>query len=223
MVIFAICNVVVFQSWDWDNTKLFVYWYLAVALLVGALSAFLWRGLWRRTVAIAMVGTMVLTGLLVVVRLGPWTPAMDSVNGPYTIADAQERNLAATIAAGTPKNAVFLTFGRPNDPILSLAGRTGVMGYYGWLWSYGVDFGSRYTDVTTMYRGCAVTQQSVCPIPGLLRAYRISFVEIDDRLRDAGGIEPATDLTWWAAQDFPVVARTDHIIVYDVRSSSGTS
>jgi hypothetical protein len=217
MVIFALADFVIFQSWDWDNTKLLVYWYLAVALLIGTLATRWWRRWWRAAVTTAIVGTTVLTGLLVVSRMLPWTPQSHSMTGPYTIASAQERNLAETINATTPKNAVFLTFGRPNDPLLTIAGRTGVMGYYGWLWSYGVDFGSRYSDVREMYRGCAAATEG-CAVRDLLKRYRISFVEIDDRSLDPGAIEPQADPGWWSSQGFKVVGRTDHITVYDVRA-----
>jgi hypothetical protein len=217
-LIFALCNVLVVSSWDWDNTKLLVYWYLAVGLLVGALATRWWRLWWRGIAATAMVVTTLLTGALILVRLLPITPDADAAtNRTFTIISAQERALAAEIDARTAQDAVFLTFGRPNDPVLAVAGRPGVMGYYGWLWSYGVDFGARYGDVLAMYHGCAATPAS-CPVPSLLRKYKVSYVEIDDRLGDPGAIQPAADLRWWASQGFRVVARTDHITLYDVRS-----
>jgi hypothetical protein len=219
LVIFAACNLVVFQSWNWDNTKLLVYWYLVIALLVGALAAHWWTRVWPRIAAGLLVTPVLLTGALVVLRLLPWTPPQDAITGPYPIADAQEVQLAATIDRVTPKDAVFLNFGRPNDPVLAVAGRIGVLGYGGWLWSYGISFEQRFQDVQTMYQGCAADAAS-CPIPALLRKYDISYVEIDDRLTDAGAVDANVDLHWWATQGFAVVARTDHIIIYDVRGQA---
>jgi hypothetical protein len=216
LIIFAACNLVVFQSWNWDNTKLLVYWYLVIALLIGALAAAWWRGTWPRVAAMVLVAPVLLTGALVVLRLLPWTPPQDAVTGPYTIANTQELQLASTIDRVTPKGAVVLTFGRPNDPVLAVAGRIGVMGYGGWLWSYGITFETRYTDVQTMYTGCAA-DQATCPVFALLHRYGISYVEIDDRLTDPGAIDPQEGIGWWADQGFPIVGRTDHITVYDVR------
>ena len=116
LIIFAACNLVVFQSWNWDNTKLLVYWYLVIALLIGALATHWWRRVWPRVAAIVLVAPVLLTGALVVLRLLPWTPPEDAITGPYTIANTQELQLASTIDRVTPKGAVFLTFGRPNDP-----------------------------------------------------------------------------------------------------------
>ncbi len=219
LIIFAACNLVVFQSWNWDNTKMLVYWYLVIALLIGALAAHWWRRVWPRVASIVLVAPVLLTGTLVVLRLLPWTPPQDSITGPYTIANTQELQLASTIDAVTPKGSVFLTFGRPNDPVLAAAGRIGVMGYGGWLWSYGITFDTRYNDVQTMYTGCAAGQ-AACPVFSLLHRYGISYVEIDNRLNDPGAIDPNVGLTWWAEQGLPVVARTDHITIYDVRGRS---
>jgi hypothetical protein len=216
LIIFAACNLVVFQSWNWDNTKLLVFWYLVIGLLIGALAASWWRGVWPRVAAIVLVAPVLLTGTLVVLRLLPWTPPQNAITGPYTIANTQELQLASTIDRVTPDGSVFLTFGRPNDPVLAVAGRIGVMGYGGWLWSYGISFETRYLDVQTMYTGCAAGV-STCPVFSLLHQYGVSYVEIDDRLADPGAIDSRSGLTWWSEQGLPVVARTDHITIYDVR------
>ena len=216
LIIFAACNLVVFQSWSWDNTKLLVYWYLVIALLIGALAANWWKRVWPRVAALVLVAPVLLTGALVVLRLLPWTPPEDAITGPYTIANTQEVQLASTIDRVTPNGAVFLTFGRPNDPVLAVAGRIGVMGYGGWLWSYGISFETRYGDVQAMYTGCAA-DAATCPVFSLLRRYGISYVEIDNRLADPGAIDPQAGITWWAGQGLPVVAHSDHITIYDVR------
>jgi hypothetical protein len=218
LAVFAIANVVVFQSWDWDNTKLFAYWYLGAALLLGALVVRLWRRWWPGLAVAAVSSSVLLTGVLVLVRLLPWTPIDNSVGGPYTSATASDVRVAAQVAASTPSNAVFLTEGKPNDPVLTLAGRTAVMGYYGWLWSYGTDFGSRPQDVRTMLEGCGTQARADCPVFGLLSKYKVDYVEIDDRTGDPGVFDNRVDIRWWATQGFAVVARGDHLTVYDVRA-----
>lgn len=215
--VFAIANVVVFQSWDWDNTKLLAYWYLGAALLTGTLVVRWWRRWWRGLAAATMATTLLLTGVLVLLRLLPWTPSVDAVGGPYAVATADDVRVATTVAVATPRNAVFLTEGRPNDPLLTVAGRTSVMGYYGWLWSYGTDFGTRYADVRTMFEGCGSLARAQCAVFPLLQRYGVDYVEIDDRLTSPGVVDDQTDPAWWAAQDFPVVARSADITVYDVR------
>jgi hypothetical protein len=218
MAVFVVANLVVLQSWDWDNTKLLAYWYLGAALLIATLVTRWWRRWWRGAASAAMATTVLLTGILVLLRLLPWTPPEDAVGGPYATATAQDVRLAATVAASTPSNAVFLTEGKPNDPVLTLAGRTAVMGYYGWLWSYGTDFGNRVADVRTMLDGCHSEPRSMCAVFPLLMAYHVAYVEIDDRVGDPGIFDPQVDVAWWGEQGFPVVARSDHVTVYDVRT-----
>jgi hypothetical protein len=218
LAVFLVANVVVFQSWDWDNTKLLAYWYLGAALLIATLVTRWWRGWWRRTAAAVMATTVLLTGVLVLVRFLPSTPPQDAIGGPYTSATSQDVHLAGAVASSTPSGAVFLTDGKPNDPVLTLAGRTAVMGYYGWLWSYGTNFGSRPADVRTMLEGCGSAPRSACAVFALLRAYNVSYAEIDDRVQDVGVFDNQVGLSWWASQGFPVVARSDHITVYDVRA-----
>jgi hypothetical protein len=67
-----------------------------------------------------------------------------------------------------------------------------------------------------MYTGCAA-DGATCPVFALLRRYGISYVEIDNRLSDPGAIDAQAGITWWAGQGLPVVGRTDHITIYDVR------
>lgn len=216
LLVFALCNVLVPQSWDWDNTKLLVYWYLVASLIIGALAMrMVRRGLWQGAGGVLMVAVTLCTGVVVLLRLLPWTPVVDSVGGPYTLASADERALASTLVTRTSPHDVFLTYGRPNDPVLILAGRTTLMAYYGWLWSYGIDFGNRYADVRAMYRGCS--QASTCTVYTLLREYHVSYVEIDDRTGSPGGVEPNASPAWWEEQHLPVVARSEHVVVYDVR------
>jgi hypothetical protein len=218
VAVFLVANVVVFQSWDWDNTKLFAYWYLGVALLLGTLIVRWWRRWWRGLAAFTLAAGTLLTGMLVLLRLMPWTPAMDAVGGPYTSVPVDEIRMATTVAASTPAHAVFLTEGRPNDPVLLVAGRTAVLGYYGWLWSYGTDFGTRVNDVRTMLEGCHDQPRSSCAAVDLLGRYHVEYAEIDDQLTAPGIVDNRVDLRWWATQGFPVVARSDHVTVYDVRN-----
>ncbi len=219
LAVFVVANLVVLQSWEWDNTKLLVYWYLGAALLIGSAVTRAWRRWWQRAGAVLVAGTTLLTGVLVLLRLLPWTPAADAVGGPYASVSAADARVAAVVASATPRTAVFLTEGKPNDPVLELAGRTAVLGYYGWLWSYGTDFGTRPADVRTMLEGCHTTTRQGCAVFGLLRRYDVGYAEIDDRLQDPGVIDSNVGLEWWAAQGFPVVARSDHVTVYDVHGA----
>lgn len=211
LVVFPVANVVVTQPWDWDNTKLLVAWQFAAALLTAAWAVHWWRrGGGRRLAAAAATTTTLATGVLVVLRLLPWTPASDAP-GPYVWASSSDRQLARLVAERTRPDAVFLTGGAPTDPILTLAGRRALVGYPGWLFSYGIDYGPRLADVATMLAGCPATPDADCPVFGLLRRYGVTDVRIGP-----------TELSqfhandgWWSAH-FPVVVRVGDVSVYAV-------
>src|SRR5207237_10178880 len=67
-LVFLAANLVKFQPWDWDNSKLLVFWYMASAVAVGALLVRLARAhllggvaavaLWLSLVAAAVLSVM---------------------------------------------------------------------------------------------------------------------------------------------------------------------
>jgi hypothetical protein len=212
--ILVLCNVVVLQSWDWDNTKLLVYWYLGAALAVAAITVRLWVGIGRRILAVLLAGSVLATGTLAVLRLLPFTPPDASVTGPYVVASAAELQMAATLDRRTAPDAVFLISGNTDDyfnPVPLLTGRPVVMDFYPWLWSYGLDYGRRQSDVAIATAGCGTTSLADCPpILGILHRYHVSYVEVDQTYPPAG-------VAWWAGQQLPVTATASGITVYDVR------
>ncbi|HYA00934.1 MAG TPA: hypothetical protein VEK76_11365 [Candidatus Binatia bacterium] len=219
--VFALSNIVVFQSWDWDNTKLLLYWYLGFALLISAVAVWLWVGVWRRVLAVLLVGSVIATGCLAVLRMLPSTAPPGAspqlyVTGPYVLASAADRTLAADLEAGTASNAVFLTPGSSSswqDPIAMLTGRRVVMGWTGWLWSYGLDYEQRQLDVTTAYQAatvCASSGLDQCqPVLAILQRYQVGYVEVD-------GTVAAADARWWSQQGLPITASAPGIVVYGV-------
>ena len=200
-LVFLIANVVVFQPWDWDNTKVLVFWYLAGAVAVGALLHWLWRTGWPGRAGAALLwSTLVASGVLsLAAALPPQGPA-------YTWFTPEEVQLAVAVRARTPPHAVFVTGDRPNNPVADLAGRSVVMSYRGWLWTYGIDYGRREQDLAHIFRGDAQALD-------LLHRYHAAYVVIG----------PDELATWHANLDyfqtnFPLLLRTASYQIYQVPS-----
>ena len=86
--------------------------------------------------------------------------------------------LANYVRQHTPADAIFLTSDKHNHPIPCLAGRRIIMGYRGWLWTHGIDYHSRESDIFQMYSGSA-------QMPELMRKYDVSYVLLEfDKWRD---------------------------------------
>ena len=209
LAVFAAANVVVFQTWDWDNTKILAWWYLGGALLCGAWIATMWRrGGWRALVASGALLSLVLSAGLSLTRILQQEHATNGGGGPYEWASASGVALAGAVEASTNGKAVFLIPATdPTEPVLTIAGRTALMGYEGWLFSYGVDTGMRPTDRDTVYRGCDAG--AACAIPDILKQYGISYVVIP-----RGSAAQS-----WFTNAYPSVASSGSATVFDVRGA----
>ncbi len=199
VLVFLAGNLVKFQPWDWDNTKVLVFWYLGSAVAVGAVLVRLWRAGIAGATASALVWlTLVASGVLSMLQFLP-------PQGPsYVWFSAEEVRLAETIRTATPPRSVFVTGERPNNLVADLAGRSVLMSYPGWLWSYGINYQQREAVIARIYQGDpnAIT---------LLHHYHADYVVV-------GPDEVASlhaNVAYFNAQ-FPVLLRTANYTVYRV-------
>ncbi len=164
LIWFILPSFFIFQPWDFDNTKLFIYWYLSAALLIAHfLSRFLLNmNLYVVFFAIISIFLLTFSGGLDVIRL------LQSSNTRFEVYSPNAINAAEFIKQNTQKNAVFLSVDKFDNPAVSLAGRKTVVGYHGWLWTYGLDYSQREKDVRLMLSGKADEI--------LFKKYRISHV-----------------------------------------------
>src|SRR6202022_3499526 len=151
ILVFVVANLIKFQPWDWDNSKLLVFWYLASAVAVGAVLVQLARAhLAGAVVAAAIWLSLVASGVLSLLQFLPPQGAA------YVWLTAEEVQLAAEVRQQTPPKAIFVTGEQPTNPIADLAGRSVLMSYPGWLWSYGINYSHREADIQRIYAGGAM-------------------------------------------------------------------
>ena len=155
-LVFLVANIVKFQPWDWDNSKLLVFWYMASGVAVGAMLIRVFR---MAAIGPVLAGiawlTLIASGALSLLQFLP-------PQGPsYLWFSAEDIQLAAQVRQLTPPRAVFVTgadpsneiAAYPNNPVADLAGRSVVMSYPGWLWSYGINYSQREADIRRIYNG----------------------------------------------------------------------
>lgn len=162
---FLVPNFLVFQPWDWDNTKFFAYWALFGALAVGALLARLLQGgLGGRVTAYGLAALLMLSGALDLGR------SVDPRSSTALFTGADGLQVAAWAREHTDPKAVFLVTPVHNEPIPTLGGRRVMVGYAGWLWTYGLsDWTARTHDAEIMLRGDPSTVD-------LLQRYGVDYV-----------------------------------------------
>ena len=168
-LLFLVPNVVILQPWDWDNTKWFIWWAILASMLAGLVLYQLIRsGTGLAVVGLGLLGISVFSGSLDLVRASQ----KDLPNVSFRLLDNDELAVAGWAQAQTPADSLFLTGWKNNHPILTLSRRAEVMGYPGWLWTWGLPYpDQRQRDVVAMYKGRPDSES-------LLKRYKVRYVVI---------------------------------------------
>lgn len=148
---FILPSIFRFQPWDFDNSKLFIYWYIFSAISVAFFLSHLFK---TRKVLLVLFATAAIllstfSGILDIFRL------FTSHGTQYQVYSSQAINLAEFVKDNTSRDGVFLSIDKFDNPAVTLAGRKTVVGYHGWLWTYGLDYSKREVDVRNMLSGQA--------------------------------------------------------------------
>jgi len=154
--IFALVNLITFQPWPWDNTKLLAWASVGISLLAGYFVAELVRSsagtaghnrkriFFKRAAGAALFVSMIATGTLDDYRI-----LLPSINR-YKVYTNEELSLADWFRKNTPIEAVVLTAPYHNNWSFNLTGRQALMTYDGWLWTHGYNYWKVAEDLRTM-------------------------------------------------------------------------
>jgi hypothetical protein len=158
---FVVPNVLKMAPWIWDNIKVLFYWWLASAPLVALLLARLWKqGPVKRVIAVLLFGC--------VTAAGAWDVAgivLRTTN--YQIFNADGIAFAESIKQGTAPRALVMHAPVHNHPVF-LTGRRSLMGYPGHIWTHGLEFAERESEIRRVYGGA--------PDAGaILRKYGVAY------------------------------------------------
>src|SRR5215204_6405955 len=161
---FIIPNFVKMAPWIWDNIKVLYYWWLASAPLVALLLARLWRqGPIRRVIALLLFVCVTLAGALDVAGI-----ALRSIK--YQVFDAAGVSFAELIKQKTAPRSMIIHAPVHNTPVF-LTGRRSLMGYPGHIWTHGLEFVQRESEIKRIYLGTPDADQ-------LLKKYNIEYAVI---------------------------------------------
>jgi hypothetical protein len=167
---FIIPNVLKMAPWIWDNIKVLFYWWLASAPLVALLLTRLWRkSTPLRIVAVALFICVTFSGALDVAGI-----ALRSVR--YQIFDAQGVRFAELVKQNTDPQAVIVHAPVHNHPVF-LTGRRSLMGYPGHIWTHGLEFMQRESEIRRIYSGAPDAD-------ALIRKYDIQYAVVGPHERN---------------------------------------
>lgn len=162
---FIIPNFVKMAPWIWDNIKVLYYWWLASAPIVALLLAKLWRqGSVRRVIAVVLFVIVTLSGALDVAGI-----ALPRSN-EYQIFSADGIRFAEVVKEQTQPRALVIHAPVHNTPVF-LTGRRSLMGYPGHIWTHGLEFVQRESEIRRIYQGSVDADQ-------LLRKYGVEYAVV---------------------------------------------
>ncbi|MEK6279906.1 MAG: hypothetical protein AABN95_06090 [Acidobacteriota bacterium] len=164
MLCFIVPNVLKLAPWIWDNIKVLFYWWLGSAPLVALLLARLWKqGLTQRVAA----------GILFVCLIGAGALDVATIMFRSTklgVFDARGIAFAESIKDKTTPRALVMHAPVHNHPVF-LTGRRSLMGYPGHIWSHGLEFVPRQTEIRRVYAGSPDALS-------ILRKYGVDYVVV---------------------------------------------
>jgi hypothetical protein len=142
---FLIPNVVLLAPWPWDNIKMLVYWLLVMSPVAAQVLARAFQRTipWKLAASFCLL-LVTLSGVLDVLRaLSP--------REKVRLFSRADREVAELIRQTTDPHATVL-HAPVHDSAVSLTGRRSVMGYPGHLWTHGIDYEERESDVKQIFK-----------------------------------------------------------------------
>lgn len=201
-ILFVLCNIIRFQPWNWDNSKLLTWSYLLLLIPVVGVLSYLWRNN-RRTlkgIAIVLTGLLTFSGGLELARL------LQSGQTTQRMWDASKVNMALNLQKILKPDETVLTDADHLNWVSSLAGGQILMGYRGWLWSYGIDYSEREKEIGLMYSGKPGAE-------ALFSKYHVRYVVLSPSARSNFGANEFMYLL-----KYNMVMKDNDTRVYDVTS-----
>ena len=166
---FIVPNLIKLAPWIWDNIKVLYYWWLASAPIVALLLARLWhQGRTRRMLAVVLFICVTLAGALDVAGI-----ALRSIK--YQVFDAAGLRFAEFVKTETAPRALIVHAPVHNTPVF-LTGRRSLMGYPGHIWTHGLQFVQRESEIKRIYLGMPDAEQ-------LIRKYGIEYLVLGPQER----------------------------------------
>jgi hypothetical protein len=176
-------NFFVFTPNVWDMYKFFIFAWVPIAVLCGAIL-----GKTRKSLALLLIVLSVMTTVSVISY---------NVGTNYSGATWDEYNLGLWVRANTPERSVFLTSAAIHSPPAMIGGRFVVCSYVNWPYGHGIPLDQVYTrthDIDRAFNGTENDLQQV------VEAYNVSYVYVgyEESRNYPGCINRLNQVPWLA-------------------------
>ena len=170
-ILFIIVQLIRFQPWDWDNNKILVYFqFFAIPLILFTVKIIYSK---RK-----IIGTIILVAFTIISLfsgiLDMIPRIMTPINSLPIIFEKDSQIMASYIRQYIPEKDLILTGTGHRNLVDSLAGRSVIIGYPGWLWSRGINYGERESEVRNFYLNPSTNDT-------LVRKYPIKYILLSNQ------------------------------------------
>lgn len=207
-VLFILANLILFQPFAWDNTKLFIWAHFGFSGLAAyAISAGYHKAKLEPSIAKKWASVLVLCAL---VFIGSASGALDAYRilrhklDSHVFLTKEELTLAQWTINNTNPYSNWLTGDQHNHWLYTMTGRQPIMAYRGWLWTHGYKYQPQEFAVTTLYTDPRNNLH-------LLKKYSIDYVVIGPHERTEW---KADEQTW--TELFPVIHQTKNTKIFKI-------
>lgn len=151
LLIFHVTDFVRFQTFAYDNNKLYLMWYVFAVIIVADLMVETYRkmkGIKGRAVIAAIVMILATNAALL-------TMGRELYSGfrpqSYCLYDARGVRAAEFVENNTPADSMFICYDNHNNVIASLTGRNIFVGAGTFLYSHDVNYGERHNALYSIF------------------------------------------------------------------------
>ncbi len=171
---FILVNLVLFQPFAWDNTKLLAWAAVGFAALAAYAITQIWRIGQAKSLPIKIAVRFFAVLLFIIMTFSGAIDAYRILKIPshsYVMYNANELQLAQWVTQNTPVDSIWLTSDQHNHWLYNLTGRQTMMAYRGWLWTYGYNYLPTEKVVRTMFAGGEIGKK-------LLNQYHVKYIVV---------------------------------------------
>lgn len=169
ILIFMLNNLIQFQPWDYDNNKLLVYF----MFFGGGAIAYLLLKIYERNrylgIPVIAISVLLLTFSGIVDVL---PRALIEEEKMPVIFSKDGVSMSEFVKNNLDKSDLIITSSTHLNVVSSLAGRPTLVGYPGWLWTKGVDYGKREKEIKDFFINPNVNK-------GLMEKYGADYALLD--------------------------------------------
>ena len=184
-LLFVTANLVLFQPFAWDNTKI-ICW-----SLVGfsGLNSWFICHLWQKKYPDKWIKKITRLSLLSLIVFMTMSGANDvyyqllTQKHNYTMYTAEEISLSKWVKQNTDTQSIWLTGTYHNHWLFNLTGRQAVMTFPGWLWTHGYNYYQTELDVKMMYQSPELSDL-------IFEKYQIDYIVVGPQERSELEAQP---------------------------------